>query len=314
MIVPSTPKLVVIAGPTGVGKSSIALDLAERLGLEILSADSRQVYRQLDIGTAKPSAAERARVPHHLVDYVDPDEPYSVARFRADGDRALAELAGRSPGALVVGGTGHYIQALVDRIEPPAVEPRPAFRAELEALAESEGSAAVHGRLADLDGEAARSIPVSNVRRVIRALEVIRATGRPFSEIGRSRSEPLPGLRLALTMRRETLYHRVDERVDRMLAAGWLDEVRSLLDAGYDPCLPALSSTGYGELIAHLRGSLTFEEAVRRIKWATHAYVRRQYSWLRGQPDFQWIEVDSAGYAPAAALVERYVAEDGGAG
>ena len=302
-----------IAGPTGVGKSAVALAVAERLGLEILSADSRQVYRRLEIGTAKPCVADRARVPHHLVDYVEPDEPYSVARFRADGDRALAALADRSTGALIVGGTGHYIQALVDRIEPPAVEPRPALRAELEAVASSLGPAAVHARLADVDREAARSIPASNVRRVIRALEVTLATGRPFSEIGRRRSEPLPGLRIALTMPREALYRRADERVDQMLGAGWLAEVRSLLEAGYDPRLPALSSTGYRELVAHLEAKLGLDEAVRRIKYATHAYVRRQYVWLRRQQGYRWIEVDAAGYARAAALVERYVVDDSGA-
>ena len=312
VIARSTPTLVVIAGPTGVGKSALALDLAERLGFEIICADSRQVYRRLEIGTAKPSLRDRARAPHHLVDYVEPDEPYSVARFRADGDRLLADLAGRSAGALLVGGTGHYIQALVDRIEPPAVEPQADVRAELEALARSEGPAAVHARLALVDGEAARSIPATNVRRVIRALEVTLVTGRPFSEVGRRRSEPLPALRVVLTMPRQMLYQRVDERVDRMVATGWLEEVRSLLDAGYDPRLPALSSTGYRELTSYLGGTLAWDEAVRRIKWATHAYVRRQYVWLRRQHGYRWIEVDSAGYAQAAALVEGYVARGDG--
>ena len=303
------PTLVVIAGPTGVGKSALALDVAERLGAEIVSADSRQVYRRLEIGTAKPSPAERARVPHHLVDYVEPDEPYSVARFRDDGDVVLARLADRCVAALVVGGTGHYIQALVDRIEPPAVEPQPTLRAALAAVAAEQGAAAVHARLAAVDPQAARSIPPDNVRRVIRALEVSLVTGRPFSELARRRSPSLPALRLALTMPRDALYARVDQRVDRMLAAGWLDEVRALLAAGYDPRLPALSSTGYRELIAHLRGELSLEEATRRVKWATHAYIRRQYSWLRRQPGYDWIEADAAGYARAVTAIERYVAE-----
>ena len=297
-----------IAGPTGVGKSALALEVAERLGLEIVSADSRQVYRRLEIGTAKPSAAERAGVPHHLIDYVEPDEPYSVARFRADGDAVLADLAARSVGALVVGGTGHYVQALVDRIEPPAVEPQPALRADLEAFASAHGAAALHARLAALDRRAAEAIPAANVRRVIRALEVTLASGRPFSELARRRSPPLAALRLALTMPREALYRRVDERVDRMLAAGWLDEVRTLLEAGYDPRLPALSSTGYRELIAQLRGQLPLDETVRRIKWATHAYVRRQYIWLRRQEGYDWIEADAAGYARATEMIERHLA------
>ncbi len=303
-----TPRIVVIAGPTAVGKSALALDVAERLDLAIVSADSRQVYRHLDIGTAKPTPIERARVPHHLIDFVEPDEPYSVARFRADGDMVLAQLAASATPVLVVGGTQHYLQALVDRIEPPAVEPRPELRAELEAVAAKDGPMALHTRLLHLDPASARAIPAANVRRVVRALEVTLVLGRPFSELARRRSDPRPVLRLALTMDRGLLYRRADQRVDEMLAAGWLDEVRALLAAGYDTRLPALSSTGYRELIAHIHGELGFDEALRRIRWATHAYIRRQYIWLRRRQDYEWVQADPAGYARAAQMIERYLA------
>lgn len=277
------PAIVVIAGPTGVGKSDLALELAAARGMEIVSADSRQVYRFLDIGTAKPTLEERARVPHHLVDYVDPAEAYSVVRYREDGDRVLADLADREVAALVVGGTGHYLQALVDRIEPPRVPPRPELRADLEAYAREQGAPALHARLREVDPAAALSIPPSNVRRMVRAIEVFEATGRPFSQVGRGRGRPRDALRLALTMPREALYARVDSRVERMLEAGWIDEVRALLQRGYRPELPALSSTGYREILAHLDADVTYQDMVQRIKWSTHAYIRRQYVWLRRQ-------------------------------
>ncbi|MDP8925064.1 MAG: tRNA (adenosine(37)-N6)-dimethylallyltransferase MiaA [Chloroflexota bacterium] len=298
--------IVVLAGPTGVGKSALGLDLAERFGFEIVSADSRQVYRQLAIGTAKPTPAERARVPHHLVDYVDLDEPYSVARFRADGDRVLADLARRGVGALVVGGTQHYVEALIDRIEPPAVPPDPELRSALEREVAERGTDALHAQLAAVDPASAAAIPATNVRRVVRALEVTRATGRPFSEVSRRRGTPLPALRLALTMPRDELYRRVDERVDAMLAAGWLDEIRAVLAAGYSPNLPALSSTGYRELIAALRGEIPLEEAIQRTKWSTHAYIRRQYVWLRHHGGYEWIEQGSGAFE-ATARIERFL-------
>lgn len=304
---PPEPRLVVLAGPTGVGKSALALALGECRSLEIVSADSRQVYRHLDIGTAKPSSAERARVRHHLVDYVDPDEYYSVARYRDDGDAVLDDLAARGRGALVVGGTGHYVQALVDRIEPPRIPPQPELRAELERLAVERGPIALHAELAALDPRSAEVIPAANVRRVIRALEVTQVSGLPFSEISRRRERPRAALRLVLTLPRDVLYRRVDERVDRMLEAGWVEEVRGLLARNYDPALPAMSSTGYRELVLYLRGDLPFDDAVRRIKWATHAYIRRQYIWLRRQQGHEWLDADSSGYARAAARVDDYL-------
>jgi len=225
--------LVVISGPTAVGKSALAMALAPRFRAEIISADSRQVYRGMDIGTAKPTHADRARVPHHCLDLVDPDEPYSAARYREDGEAALAAVWCRGRVAFVVGGTLHYIQTLVDRLPLPGVAPDPELRRELEAVAAREGPPALHARLAALDPAAAAAIDARNLRRVVRALEVCLRSGGRFSELGRRPGEARPALRLALCMERRDLYRRIDARIREMLADGWLEEVRRLLARGY---------------------------------------------------------------------------------
>jgi tRNA dimethylallyltransferase len=302
------PPIVLIAGPTGVGKSALAIALAERFGGEIISADSRQVYRGLEIGTAQPSAEDRARVEHYLVAFLPPDQPFSAAMFVDHAEQALAEIANRGRVAFLVGGTHHYVRALLDRLQLPRVPPRWKVREELERLGREGRAQELHGRLARLDPAAAESIPASNVRRVVRALEVIEATDRPFSEIGRQQGKRREALRLALTMPRAQLYERVDARIDDMLARGWLDEVRELVAAGYSPRLPALTSTGYRELIRHVQGELPLDEAVRRVKYSTHAYVRRQYAWLRRDPLLEWLEQWPKLVETAEARVEAYLA------
>jgi tRNA dimethylallyltransferase len=306
--------LIVITGPTGVGKSALALPLAERFGGEILVADSRQVYRELDIGTAKPTPAERARVQHHLLDLVPPDAPFSVADYQAAAEVALAEVARRGRVAFLVGGTLHYIQAVVDRLSLPRVPPQPALRAELEALAEREGAAALYARLRQLDPAAAARADPHNVRRLIRALEVITATGRPFSLVGRQRGPERPALHLALTAPRAELYARIDARVHAMLAAGWLEEVERLLARGYDPALPSLSGIGYRELVQVVQGTLTLTEAVPRICYRTHAFARRQYTWARRDPRLEWFSSGPDLEARVAARVAQYLAKRGGDG
>ena len=302
------PPIVLIAGPTGVGKSALALELAERLGGEIVSVDSRQIYRGMAIGTAQPTPEELARVPHHLVGFLAPDEVFSAAQFVDAAEGALRGISERGRIAFLVGGTHHYVQALLDRLELPRVKPRWEFRRELERVAEGQGAGALHARLAALDPQAAGEIAVSNPRRIIRALEVIDATGRPFSEMGRRRGNPRGALRLALTMPREKLYARQDERVEAMVAAGWLDEIRALLEAGYHPGLPALTSTGYRELIRHLQGEITLDEAIRLVKYSTHAYTRRQYAWLRRDPRIEWVEHGVELLERTLARVGKYLA------
>jgi tRNA dimethylallyltransferase len=303
------PPTVVIAGPTGVGKTALSLRLADELPVEIVSADSRQVYRDLDVGTAKVTVQERQRAVHHLIDIVEPTEVFTVVQFQERGRQALEAIRARERVALIVGGTGHYVQALTERFSVPRVEPDWQLRAELEADAAREGPEALHARLAALDPLAAHRIPASNVRRVIRALEVVIHTGRPFSEQSRSRTRPVPALRLALTMDRQRLYDIVDRRVDTMMADGWLDEVRALIERGVSMTSPPMSGSGYRELAAALRGELTLDEAVQRARFSVHAYIRRQYIWLRRQPDFEWVEVEPGYEAAVLERVERYLSD-----
>lgn len=302
------PPIVVLCGPTGVGKSALALSLATRFGAEIVSADSRLVYRGLDIGTAKPTPSERALVPHHLLDLVSPDAPFSVADYQSAAAGVLADLARRRRVALLVGGTLHYIQAVIDRLTLPGVPPRPARRAELEALAAAAGVGALYAHLCALDPAAAERIDRHNPRRLIRAIEVFEATGASFVTLGRQRGASRPALRLALTAPREELYARIDARIDAMLAAGWLDEVAGLLAAGYSPSLPSLSGLGYRELGAVLRGELTLDEAVPRIRFRTHAFARRQYTWARRDARLEWLPLGPAVEQEAAARVAAYLA------
>lgn len=301
------PPTVVIAGPTGIGKTALSLDVAQRFDAEIISADSRQVYRGFDIGTAKVTLEERARAPHHLIDVVAPTETYSAARFRDDALAALAGIRERRRLALIVGGTGHYIQALIENLDVPRVEPDWELRAALEQEAARSGPAPLHRRLEAADPDAAARIPPANVRRVIRALEVIAKTGQQFSALSRRRGEPRSALRLALRMERRRLYQLVDERVDSMIARGWLDEVRGLLDAGVSLTSPAMYSSGYRELAAALHGELPLAEAIQRAKYSVHAYIRRQDIWLRRQPGFEWIDVRPGYQADVAERAARYL-------
>ncbi len=303
----AVPRIVVLTGPTGTGKTALAVELVERFGGEVVSIDSRQVYTWLDIGTAKPSADELARARHHLIDYVDPAEPFSVTRYREDADAVLTDLAARGQTAWLVGGSWHYIQAVVDRIQPPQVPPNDELRAELEREAAERGAEALHARLAALDPVAAASIDQRNVRRVIRALEVTVTLGRPFSEVSRLRGAPLPALRLVLSMPRPELYARVDARVDAMVAAGWIDEARHLIELGYDERMSSIASHGYREMFAVARGTLSLEEAAQKTKWAIHAYIRRQTSWLKSQPGYHWLDAGPEAFAQAAPLVSEHL-------
>lgn len=301
------PPIIVITGPTAVGKSAVALELAGRFGAEIVSADSRQVYRHLDIGTAKPTTAERGAVPHHLIDVVEPDEPYSAASFRADADRVLGDLRRRGRVAFLVGGSPHYLQAVVERLEIPPVPPQQQFRLEMEEFARLHGAEVLHQRLRQVDPAAAEEIPPSNVRRVIRALEVHKATGQPFSVVGRRRAAPLPALRIGITTDRETLYRRIDERVDAQLEAGLIEEAGRVVEMGFDPGLPPLSGLVYREAVAVYRGEMPLDLATRRMKETTHAFARRQYTWFRRDPTIRWFELGPRVAAEIGEAVALYL-------
>ena len=284
--------LIAVLGPTASGKSTLALRLAGTFGGEIVSADSRLLYHGMDIGTAKPTPAERSRVVHHLIDVTTPDAPYDLARWKADAISAIANIRGRDHLPFLVGGTAQWTTALLDGWEPPTVAPAHDFRAAMEERARNEGIESLLVELAARDPEsAARTGP--NLRRIIRALEVIRATGEPFSAQRGRAAKPYRDLRLGLSLPRDVLYARIDARVDAMLTAGLVDEVRALLDAGYDPSLPAMSGIGYRQVAEYLHGETTLTIMCERIKQATHRYARHQMTWLRRDETIVWLDTQN---------------------
>ncbi|BDV43013.1 tRNA dimethylallyltransferase [Geotalea uraniireducens] len=285
-------KLVVIQGPTASGKSELAVRLAEQWNGEIINADSMQVYRGMDIGTAKPSAELRRRVPHHLLDIVDPDYNFSAADFQARATAAIADIHRRGRRAFVVGGTGLYLKALTrGLVDSPRGEG--ALRQELEERFDREGGELLLRELALADPATAERLHPNDRVRIVRALEVFLLTGRPFStfhEEHRFAEEPYECLNLGLMVDREVLYRRVEERVEAMLAAGLVNEVRRLLAAGYSPELKALRSIGYKEVCAALAGEYPWEEAVRLIKRDTRRYAKRQLTWFKRETAIIWVE------------------------
>ncbi|MFH1906029.1 MAG: tRNA (adenosine(37)-N6)-dimethylallyltransferase MiaA [Chloroflexota bacterium] len=290
-----------IVGPTAVGKTEISLQLAERLRGEIVSADSRLFYRGLDIGTAKPSPTEQARVPHHLIDIADPDATWSLALFQQAAIQAIADIHQRRRLPFLVGGTGQYIRAVTHAWTPPAQAPHPRLRANLETLARERSNAWLHSKLAVLDPLAAEIIDPRNLRRTIRALEVILSTGKRFSEQRGHSESPYRLLTLGLNRPRPELYARLDARLQAMFAKGLLDEVRRLLERGYSPDLPSLSAIGYRECVMVLQGKLTQEQARQAIQRATRVFVRRQANWFKqDDPTIHWFV---AGQTPLNEMV-----------
>ena len=297
--------LIVIAGPTGVGKTALAVQVAGSLDGEIVSADSRQIYRYMDIGTAKSTPEERAQVPHHLLDLVDPDQTLTLAEYQEAACAAIADIVARGRVPFLVGGTGLYVRAVAEGWTVPRVPPSPALRELFLQRAQREGVAALHAELQAVDPEAAARIDPRNVRRTVRALEVYHASGRAISS-QQGRQAPLhQALWIGLTIPRAELYARADARVGRMIAAGWVDEVRDLLARGYNLDLPALSALGYRELGAHLKGELSLEEAISLIKRHTRRFIRHQYAWfgLR-DPRLHWFDASE----PCAEAVRGLVA------
>jgi tRNA dimethylallyltransferase len=302
------PPIVVLAGPTAVGKSRVALQVAEEFGAEIVTADSRQVYRYMDIGTAKPTRSELARVRHHMIDLIQPDELYSAHRFREEGLRVLRGIAARERIAVVAGGTGFYLRALLDGMAVPAVPPNEALREELRQVARSHGSQTLHARLAETDPVSARRIHPHNLPRLVRALEIVQTLGEPVP--AGSPTDALPALHLGLTMDRSALHAAADARVLQQIEWGMVDETRDLLAMGYASNSVALSGLGYREMVAYLDGRSSLDQAVAEYGAATRRYIRRQYTWFNGDKRIRWFDVRTEN-GDIMETVHDYIAESG---
>ncbi len=310
-----TPKAIAIVGPTASGKTAFSLTLAERLFGEIIGCDSMQIYRGMDIGTAKPTPAERARAPHHMIDFLSPKLPFSAADYAEGALRAVSDIVARGRVPILCGGTGLYLEAARSgRHEglPPVPEE---VRAALLCEAEGKGATAMHAALAAVDPESAAAIHPNNMRRVLRALEIYRTTGRKKSELDReSRAHP-PALSLLVLglfpTDREALRERIDRRVDAMVAEGLRAEVEGLLGAELLPeGSTAAMAIGYKEYAAAIRGEISEAEAIAEIKFATHRYARRQLTWFRAIPDIVPLDCDGHGVTPAAAERALLLAEE----
>lgn len=304
------PPLLVIVGPTAAGKTAIAVQLAEELDGEIVSADSRQLYAGMDIGTASPTPAEQARAAHHIIDVLQPNERMTLAEFQDSAYDVINDVLARDKLPILAGGTGLYVRAVVEGYGIPRVAPDEELRARLRSEVEEHGSEHLYARLEAVDPEAAEKIHPNNVRRVIRALEVYEKSGFPISELQRKVPPPYDILQIGLTRDREQLYERVDLRIQQMLDAGLIDEVRRLLGAGYTPeNSEAMTGLGYQETVAYLRGDIESEEALARtIGKNTRDFIRHQYGWFRlNDPDIHWFDLGETGYEAIRALVNDWL-------
>ena len=289
------PPLVVIAGPTATGKSEVGVMVAEKMGGQIISADSALVYRGMNIGTAKPTSAEMRGITHHLIDIVDPDQEYSVAVFQEQARKIISYLASRKILPVMVGGTGLYIRAVVDPYDFSDTKGDPFLRNRLLKEASLDGPEALHGKLLEVDPVTASRLHPRDLRRVIRALEVYYLTGKTISSHQNRDETYKPRYNLfmfGLTMARERLYRRIELRVDNMISAGLVDEVRRLLKKGYGPELSSMRSLGYKEIIYYLSGELTLEQAVETLKRNTRRFAKRQLTWFRRDQRIRWLDLD----------------------
>ncbi|WP_424765972.1 tRNA (adenosine(37)-N6)-dimethylallyltransferase MiaA [Paenibacillus sp. sgz302251] len=284
--------LLVLIGPTAVGKTRMSLDIAKAWNAEIVSGDSMQVYRGMDIGTAKIAPHEREGIPHHLIDICEPEEAYSAADFQAGAAHAIKEIAAREKLPFIVGGTGLYIESVCYQYQFADHGSDEAFRQEQESFAAEHGAEALHSRLAAIDPPAAQRLHPNDLRRVVRALEVYHMTGQTFSEqqAGQTKDSPYELCIIGLTMDRAVLYRRIEERIDLMLEQGLLDEVKRLLERNLPPHAVALQALGYKEMIDYLLGNCSYEAAVERLKRDTRRFAKRQLSWFRHMKDIHWID------------------------
>ena len=273
--------LIAIVGPTGIGKSPRGLSIAKRFSGEIINSDSRQIYRHMDIGTAKPSVADFSAVPHHLFDIITPDQPYSLAHYQKSALEAIYHIQERNKLPILVGGSGQYVWSVIENWQIPEVAPDPEFRERMVKIANEQGGGFLYQQLKGIDPAAAQKMLPGNLRRVIRALEIYEKTGRKPSALQTKKGHAFPVKIIGLTCERERLYGRINLRTDRMMKDGLLDEVKRLMEMGYSPDLPSMSSLGYRQITAHLAGDMAINEAVQAIKWETHRFARNQCAWFR---------------------------------
>ena len=300
-------RLVAIVGPTGVGKSQLALHLAQTFNWEIVSADSRQVYRHMDIGTAKPSLEELSLVPHHLLNIINPDEDFGLAQYQHLAYQAIDDIKQRHKLPLLVGGSGLYVWSVLEGWKIPSVPPDLEFRHSLEERAAKVGKDKLYQELVKVDPIAAQGIDPRNMRRVIRALEVHRSTQTPVSQLRHKQAPPFKTLIIGLTADRAEIYRRINSRVDEMIKQGLVEEVKKLVNMGYDLNLPAMSGIGYKQIGMFLKGELTLDTAIPQIKFETHRFVRHQYNWFRLKDDrIQWFNIQRKVDQEITALIAKF--------
>ena len=300
--------LVAVVGPTATGKSDLAIYLAREFDGEVISADSRQVYRHMDIGTAKLSREELALVPHHLIDIINPDEEFSLAQYKEMATGKIIDIHERGKLPILAGGSGQYVWALLEGWGIPKVEPDSELRKRLEERAAEGETDKLYLELEEVDPESARTIDPRNVRRVIRALEVSSQTGKPFSQLRTKNSPPYNNLIIGLTTERQELYRRIDRRVDLMIENGLIDEVKKLKNMGYGADIPAMSGIGYKQVVMYLDGELSLESAVYQIKTETHRLVRRQYNWFSLSDErIKWLDIQDDFKEEAMKLVAEFI-------
>lgn len=291
------PKLLVLIGPTAVGKTKMSIEIAKEFGCEIISGDSMQVYRGMDIGTAKITAEEMEGVPHHLIDIHEPDHPYSVAEFQEQCQRLIAEITERGKLPFIVGGTGLYVESVCYGYQFSETGADEVFREEQFRYANEHGAEALHQKLAEADPETAERLHPNDLRRVVRALEVFHVTGVPLSSqlAPQTKQSPYDLCLVGLTMDRQMLYNRIEERIDLMLSQGLVDEVAALMDKGFAPGLVSMQGLGYKEIVSYLNGEFSYEEAVVLLKRDTRRFAKRQLSWFRHMKDIEWVDVTDSG-------------------
>ena len=300
-------QLVAIVGPTATGKSRLALNLAQTFDGEIVSADSRQVYRHMDIGTAKPGYEELSLAPHHLINIINPDENFSLSQYQELAYQAIGDIQERNKLALLAGGSGLYIRSIVEGWRIPQVPPDPELRQSLEEKARADKDD-LYQQLVKVDPLGGQRIDPRNIRRLTRALEVYRSTNIPFSQLQNKQDPPFEVLIIGLTTDRAELYRRIDTRVDEMIEQGLVEEVKKLVNVGYDSDLPAMSGIGYKQITSFLRDETTLPAAIQQIKFETHRFVRHQYNWFQLKDDrIHWFDIQNEPGSQIVELVAKFV-------